>query len=160
MQIIGWKDKRFDLSRALARFVLSPRDNMLSTPWPQPIEQSPVAEAFLCCRLDDLANDLMAASAAIWERVLAYLVLSRKERDVWLDIKGPQKRRHEWLRGRLAAKDAVRLYLKKHYGIEQLPADIEITSDENGRPIAGGSWTKQIESGVLLSLAHSGRIAV
>jgi phosphopantetheinyl transferase len=69
-------------------------------------------------------------------------------------------RRTEWLSGRAAAKDAVRVWLKRHYQMDVFPADVEIHSDANGRPYADGPWIQRIDEAPRLSIAHKGPVAV
>lgn len=44
--------------------------------------------------------------------------------------------------------------------MDLLPADIEIESDELGRPIVGGAWIGSIDATPLVSLAHTRGMAV
>jgi phosphopantetheine--protein transferase-like protein len=54
----------------------------------------------------------------------------------------------------------VRQYLRQRYGLILCPADIEILPDDNGRPVAQGSWTDQVSSAPVLSLSHTAGVAV
>jgi phosphopantetheine--protein transferase-like protein len=117
-------------------------------------------EAFSCCLLDGLSDDFLHAHGKIWQRVLAHLVLSCREREIWRSLKGPDRRQSEWLRGRAVVKDAVRRFLKTHYGIALCPADIEISQDQHGRPLVGGLWTQEVEHVPVVSLAHASGIAI
>jgi phosphopantetheinyl transferase len=62
----------------------------------------------------------------------------------------------EWLCGRIAAKDAVRRLLFEGGRESMYPAEIEITSDEEGRPLVATSTGRDIR----VSLAHKKGIAV
>jgi phosphopantetheine--protein transferase-like protein len=159
-QVVGWEDKRFNLPSSFYRLRISPRDALLSTPWPTPVASFPEPQAFICCLLDELSNDFLEAHGKIWQHVLAHLVLNRREREVWQNLKGSESRRNEWLRGRSVAKDAVRLFLRNRYGMQLYPADIEIAQDEHGRPLARGSWSGGLDCSPVISLAHSDRISV
>jgi phosphopantetheinyl transferase len=66
------------------------------------------------------------------------------------------RRYPEWLRGRIAAKDAVRrlLFESGHAGV--YPGEVGITSDADGRPIVTTSTGRDIR----VSLAHKGNLAV
>jgi phosphopantetheinyl transferase len=88
------------------------------------------------------------------------MILSRREQEVWLSLNVPEKRRKEWLAGRMAAKDAVRLFLKEHYHIELCPVDIEIATDEHGRPMIMTEPIDKLGCRLGLSIAHSGESAV
>jgi phosphopantetheinyl transferase/acyl carrier protein len=101
--------------------------------------------------------------------ILADLILGRGEREHWRSMRGVEKRRHEWLLGRWAAKDAVRLLLERELDLHLSPADIEIVPDPYGRPLV--SIARQYHPGALsgavreplqpaLSIAHSHGSAV
>jgi len=160
MRLVGWEDRRFDLPRPFYRLRTSPREAILSTPWPAPVARFPVTEDFVCYRLGGFPDDFFETSQMIWRRVLAHLVLSRQEREVWRNLTGPEKRRTEWLLGRAVAKDAVRVFLKHRYGMELCPADVAIVADEHGQPVVQGPWTSEIGNLPVVSLAHSSGVAV
>jgi phosphopantetheine--protein transferase-like protein len=159
-RLVGWKDMRFDFPRRFVRFVLSPRDVVLSTPWLAPISHFPAAAEFRCYRLDGLPDALFETEETVWPRAWARLILSREERDAWFRMIGPALRRKEWLLGRLAAKDAVRSFVKERYEIDLCPADIEIVADANGRPTVKADPLEKIGCQLLLSISHSGGGAV
>jgi acyl transferase domain-containing protein/phosphopantetheinyl transferase len=160
VQLIGWWDRRFDLPDRFYRLRISPNDTLLSKSWPAAVAHFATPEAFSCCLLDELSYDLLESHGRIWQRVLAHLVLSRSERLAWRNLKGPEKRRIEWLLGRTAAKDAVRSYMKQHHGVSLYPADIEIEQDEHGKPLARGKWAQTTVAIPAVSLAHAGGVAV
>jgi len=66
----------------------------------------------------------------------------------------------EWLLGRSAAKDAVRILLKRQHGIELCPADIEIQTDKYGCPLVSGPWTRRMDYVPRVSITHKRGIAV
>jgi acyl transferase domain-containing protein len=64
------------------------------------------------------------------------LCLTHAEGEMFHALESP-RRKWEWLRGRLAAKDAVRLWMTQTHGIEMVhPLAISILADEYGRPVA------------------------
>ena len=105
-RFVGWEDRRFDLSRLFFRFVLLPQQVVLSEPWPTPVASLPEPRVFQAHRLslDAFPEDFFAAHGGIWQRVLAHLVLSRRERKLWRSLQTPDSRRLEWLLGRVVAK--------------------------------------------------------
>jgi phosphopantetheine--protein transferase-like protein len=109
--------------------------------------------------LNCISREFLSAHDRIWMRVMAHLVLNRKEREYWQKLDGTDKRRMEWLLGRTAAKDAVRLFVKKYQGLDLYPADIEIGNEKNGRPIIGSIKGQRDGSGLSLSISHSSGIA-
>ena len=82
------------------------------------------------------------------------MILNRQERETWSGLKYPERRRNKWLFGRWAAKDAIRNYLNKFYGMSLCPVDIEIVTDEFGRPSAQGKWKENIKQTPEVSIAH------
>jgi phosphopantetheine--protein transferase-like protein len=148
-QFAAWKDRRFfDSTRKFVKFGLSPCNAVLSSPWPS-ITHHPSYSRFYGCRCFESGGE-------VWHKILAHIILSRGEREMWFRLTGADKRRREWLLGRLVAKDAVRLFLKERYGMKSCPADIEIFSDEYGRPLVGGDLINELGCQLSISIAHWG----
>ena len=74
-------------------------------------------------------------------------------------MRGVPKRRHEWLLGRCAAKDAVRELIEKQHGVKLGAADIEIVPDAHGRPEVQGAWMARLNVKPAISITHSHGIA-
>ncbi len=161
-RFIGWEDRRFDLPRPFYRLLLAPEEAILGEPWPELTALLPEPEAFHAYRLSlhTFADGLLTGHGGIWQKVLARLVLGRRELELWRGLRMPEPRRLEWLLGRVVAKDAVRAYLRQRYGLLINPADVEILPDANGRPVVHGAWTRQVPDAPLVSLAHTAGIAV
>jgi malonyl CoA-acyl carrier protein transacylase/phosphopantetheinyl transferase len=159
MRLTGWRDKRCGVSREFASFVLSPARITLSEPYAQAFTGCCAADEFEC-RIVRGLSDILRESGSIWQQVLAHLILGRAERDAWLDLAGPRTRREAWLLGRLAVKDAVRLWIKRKHDLTLLPADIEIEQDTHGRPTASGAWTKHVPVVPSISIAHADDMAI
>ena len=155
-RISGWEVKRMDLPDRLYAYRLAPREFILSTPFPAP---APARGGVICCRLD-LPERLMEADGRIWREGLAHLVLSRGERETWRALPGAPATKTDWLLARLAAKDAVRLFLKEQRGLMVYAADVEIGADGLGRPVASGSWTGRAGGAPVLSMTCGGGVAV
>ncbi|OLC55794.1 MAG: hypothetical protein AUH92_01435 [Acidobacteria bacterium 13_1_40CM_4_69_4] len=153
-RVTGWEVRRIDLPERFYAYRLAPRDVILSTPLPAP---APARDSVLC-RLD-LPERLLEADGRIWREGLAHTVLSRGEREAWRALPGAETRRTEWLLARLAAKDAVRLFLKERCGIRVCAADVEIGSDAHGRPVASGAWIGRAGGAPVLSMACGGSVA-
>jgi acyl transferase domain-containing protein/phosphopantetheinyl transferase len=151
--LVGWADKRFDIPRRLYELTLAPTTTLLSQEWPA------LGEGTVCRWIAPLPERLFEAHQGFWEKVLAYLVLSRAERAHWRELKVPVRRRIDWLLGRVAAKEAVRVLLA---GVlpHLAPADIEIVADARGRPLVQGSWQRQLARPLQISIAHAGGAAI
>jgi acyl transferase domain-containing protein len=159
-RIEGWEDRRFELPRALLQLRIAPREAMLATPWDAAIAGLPDAAGLACCRIDSIPEELIEANHGIWAQMLAHLVLGRRERALWAALAGPVKRRHEWLLGRAAAKDALRRLLLARHGVVVPAADVEILPDAYGRPEVHGAWRDRLGVSPVVSLAHTGGVAV
>jgi len=150
-----WEDRRFDLPDDAFQALMQPASARLSHPWP--IANSAVethgVTAFRI-GLDAFPPGWLHAHGGMWSRVLGALVLGRRERAIWYGLKVPERRRLEWLLGRIAAKDAVRNYLQNRFHLNLHPADVEILPDVTGRPLVSGSWTSQLSRVPLVSISH------
>jgi phosphopantetheinyl transferase len=111
----------------------------------------PIRDRVLCARLE-LPLDFR------WES-LARVVLDAAEGDFWSRL-ASNRRRTEWLMGRMAAKDAVRMYALRHRGLALSPGDIGVAADAHGRPVPGGATLERLGLQLSLSLAHTDGIAV
>ena len=159
-RIEAWQDRRFELPRALLQVRINPRQAVLSTPWDAPIAGLDRADGLVCCRVEGLPEELIEANHGIWGQMLAHLILGRRERAQWAALSGVAKRRHEWLLGRAAAKDAVRRLLASRFGVTVAAADVEILPDAHGRPEVHGAWRQRLHVAPVVSIAHSGGVAV
>jgi phosphopantetheinyl transferase/acyl carrier protein len=112
------------------------------------------SSAIQACRLDALPGD---------PDVVASLILSRGERAHWESMGAVEKRRHEWLLGRCAAKHAVQSLLERELDLRLPSTEIEIVPDAYGRPqveyCGAGPWPAAA-SHAALSIAHSHGTAV
>jgi phosphopantetheinyl transferase (holo-ACP synthase) len=110
-----------------------------------------------CARVD-LSPELLEASHGIWMQSIAHSVLSRAERQEWLGMTGPAAQ--QWLAGRCAAKDAVRLLLKETAGIEVCAADVEIHAGADDRLFARGRWIQRLGAAPSISVSCTAGTAV
>ncbi len=156
MEVRGWEDRRFDPPKRFHHAWIAPGEALISESWETPLRGIPARDSLECYRVESLFEP----GDGLWTDLWASLVLSREERKFFSQRQSPEKRRLEWLSGRTAAKDAIRSLLKRHYGLELLPADIEIVQDEHGKPFAQGSWLKRLRTAPGLSLTHSNGTAV
>jgi len=151
MRLEGWEDKRFDLPARAYSFLISPIEVIPSEPWKEPFASFRESDSLCCLRLDALYR----GDEEFWSHVFAHLILNGNERSVFQGLNLSGKRSADWLLKRLLAKDAVRTYLKKKYGMTLGPADVEIKKDEFGRILPDGPWAKGVDSIPLLSLVHA-----
>lgn len=154
VRLLAWEDMRFfDWTRQFAQFLLAPQKSILSQSWSAPISHFPTSLGLQCNRFSE-------SCGGIWPRILAYTILNRSERETWLRLGKSEKRRREWLLGRVVVKDAVRRFLKDRYRLDLCLADIEIVADEHGRPTVAKEIVEQVGCRLSLSIAHAQGTAV
>ena len=147
MQIHGWDDLRVDLPDPFYRTCISPRGIYLST-----AHRIDTSTTLRSIEMIDLPS--LTSFGGIWLRTLVHTLLSGNERQQWRDLGGTERRRTEWLLGRCCAKDAVRQLALSSGSSALMPTDVEIASDENGRPfVAGGGFRPAI------SISHADGVA-
>ena len=152
--ITGWEDRFFTVTPAIHRVVHRTRDQHFSESLPVPEGMN--ASSVTARVTPAIPEDLFDAGFRIWETALAFCVLTREERADWMQSGRSPKRSREWLLGRVAAKDAVRVYLKERFGVCVAPADVRIETDDLGKPRATGVWEEWFSGRLDVSVAHSG----
>lgn len=115
--------------------------------------------SFVCAYLAELPFDIFADSHKICLNARLHSIFNLKERKTW-SSSSSEKYRINRLLGRLAAKDAVRFYLKEHYNINIPPVDIIIDNDQSGKPVVSILWPDKLAGVIKLSLAHKKGIAI
>ncbi|MFQ5426705.1 MAG: 4'-phosphopantetheinyl transferase superfamily protein, partial [Gaiellales bacterium] len=135
--LAGWVDRRFETDERIWGVMHFPEHNLLAEPRPG---------GYVV--LDDSTYAMPAPD------YLARRFLSEIERG---ELDGlPPRRRREWVRGRVAAKDAVRHLLREEQREPLYPIEVAVSADEDGRPQVA------MESGedIRVSIAHKGSVAV
>lgn len=160
MRLEAWDDKRFDIPRSFYRFILSQGEARLSRPWTAPLAGYPGGETYHARKLDGFTAGFFQAHYGLWEKTLAHLALSRAERVIWRGMTGADRRRIDWLLGRVAAKEALAAYADAVLGLRLKIADIEISTDERGNPYPAGDWLGALRQPVAVTIAHAGGVAV
>ena len=153
-RLTGWTNLCFPFSKPFNRPWASPRDATMGTPWPAMPDGAAVPPGFVARRMD-LPPTLMGAGAAMLRRVVAKLLLNRRERAIWADLPGSDRDRFNWLLQQAAAKECVRTFLEATHGIELYPADIEVIPGEHGGPAVTIPWARQLGRLPFVSVAHS-----
>jgi malonyl CoA-acyl carrier protein transacylase/phosphopantetheinyl transferase len=155
----GWRDLRFGLPERFFDLRLDPRATLLGDELEPSATGLPADGTAAAVLVDELPDAFLLAHGQIWMRVLAHLILGRRERAVWRGLDGSDRRRADWLRGRAAAKDAVRTLLRRR-GIDVFPADVEILPDPYGAPVVRPAWPDAAGDPPVVSITHAGEIAV
>ncbi len=124
MRISGWRTWKFRWEKRLVDFRRQPDRHLLTTPAPAPHFEGSISLMLSSAELKQFDPALLARYCLSADEMLSYKELERF----------PQRQR-QWLYGRVAAKDAVRLWVaKRQQGEMSHPAAFAIASDERGRP--------------------------
>lgn len=130
----GGRYWRFYLPVAEVNFN-GPKDQyFISEPWTSAMPSDAAAAdlEISCVRLfppEDVRDSAMRLPAC-------RVTMSPREQADFHALEIPNPKKVDWLFGRIAAKDAVRLAWNQRHGERLFPADILIDHDEQGRPIA------------------------
>jgi phosphopantetheinyl transferase len=150
MRLAGWEDKRFAVPERFAPLARPAELTPLSTPWRTPLMPYP-DQRIACRRLDAT----LAADRALWTPVWASRVLGRRERELFDTLAQPETRQLEWLAARTAAKECVAELVRAAYGLELLPAEIEILPDDRGMPVVVAPALEGLGELPAVSLTHA-----
>ncbi|SIT15312.1 Acyl transferase domain-containing protein [Roseivivax lentus] len=152
-RISGWWDKRFDLPERFFAARLDPAQNAVSETLSAPADLPGLALTLTDC----LTEDLLDGSGGIWTDVVAGLTLSPEETQRWQAQAGnPAAARFGWLRGRVAVKDAVRVWRDGAV----FPADLNIANHDSGAPYLAAGWPADWGAAPRISLTHTGAVAL
>lgn len=156
VQIDLINSKRIQLTDLWSTFIAKPAEHFLATIANEVTEKLPKANNWVLARFNDTE---VPSDQATLEWCADY-ILTEAERHYLSQESKLQKRKREWLAGRIAAKDAIRTLIKRHHKIELCPADIEIMHDEHGAPIINGWWKEKVGYAPQISIAHADGQAV
>jgi acyl transferase domain-containing protein/phosphopantetheinyl transferase len=156
-KLTNWADRRFLVPSSLWALRIAPRSTYTGAEWKEPVRG---AEGIATCSRVDLPESLLMASHGIWSKTLAHIVLSRQELAEWYRLPAAGKRRNEWLLGRCAAKDAIRLLLRQKLELQVPAADVIIGSGPDGEPLVSGPWAERAGFRPSVSISHSNSAAV
>ncbi len=115
-----------------------------------------VSSAFIT----DVPYPVFERNEELWLRVISRIVLSGSERKEFREMTGSVPRRTEWLFGRIAAKEAVRRFLRDYYQARWSDADIQVWPDDSGKPHAIGDWSDFLTTKLDIAIAHTSQFVV
>ena len=152
----NWETRRFPQPPRFLRLRIDPRGTYISTPWKEPLAAIGGKRGVASCRVEGLPQEFLESSHSVWLKTLAYLVLSRRERNTWDNLQASPKERYDWLLGRCAAKDAVRMLIRERFGEQLCAADVEIVADAAGRLSVEGAWKHRLGVSPAVEIANGG----
>ena len=159
MEVSGWEELTERVPVAYRDLVLQPAMSFLTAPLGAGLLGEPatdVSSAFIV----DVPYALFERDDERWLKTLSHVVLDASERRDFADMPGSTARRTEWLFGRVAAKEAVRRFLKDYYQARWSDADIRIWADGSGKPHALGAWHDHLTTKLDIAIAHTAQFVV
>ncbi len=146
-RVTGWTHRRFDLPGELYRFYRFPLQHTISS---TVSDETSVARQIKCtvpC-YDQLDK-------TIWQKAIGYLYLNADERPLFRERLRQNDLIGRWLSERIAAKDAVRVFLRENRGRAVAPADITLYDDRRGNLIPQSRLVPSLEQQVAVSVSHT-----
>lgn len=157
--ISGWEELTERVPGEYRELVMQPAMTFLTETMPPALVGEPatdVATAFIT----DVPYPIFERNEELWLKVLSRVILSASERRDFSEMKGSTSRRVEWLFGRVAAKEAVRRFLKDFYQARWSDADVQIWADDSGKPHALGAWSDFLTTKLDIAIAHTAQFTV
>lgn len=150
----AWQDRHFSIPHTFYECRLHPQTAQMSVPWMQN------EVGLVIRRVNAFPENFLDDAWAIWKRVLAHIMLNTNERAAWYALPEQGPRRTDWLLGRIAAKDAVRQWARQQHGIVLAPADIEIRTNGQGKPLVDCPALASVVAMPEVSITHNKHGAV
>jgi phosphopantetheinyl transferase (holo-ACP synthase) len=96
---------------------------------------------------------------AIMRDYICRRYLTESERDTYQSLS--PRRRRQWLAGRVAAKDAIRDWVRRERGVAVIyPQEVIVGAEASGAPRVHANVTQTVPSGLHVSISHKGSLAV
>jgi len=159
ISIAGWEELTERVPVEYCQLVMQPPLTFLTQNLGSELLGRPetdTASAFIA----DVPYPIFERNEELWLRVISRIVLSGPERKEFREMTGSAQRRTEWLFGRIAAKEAVRRFLKDFYQARWSDADVQIWPDDAGKPHALGGWTDFLTTKLDIAIAHTTQFVV
>jgi phosphopantetheine--protein transferase-like protein len=157
--ISGWEERVEHVRSEYRDLIMQPATSFVTKSIPAGKMGSPsldVSSAFVT----DVPYPVFERNDEVWLQTFAHMVLSEKERADFRRMPGSAARRTEWLFGRIAAKEAVRRFLKDYYQARWSYADVTIFADDMGKPYAVGAWMDQLPAKLDIAIAHTSQFVI
>ena len=159
MRISGWEELCERVNPEYRDLVMQPATSFITRKLGWDFIGNPATDV-ATAYVTDVPYHLFEKGDEIWLKTFSHIVLCNQERLQLADKTGSAARRTEWLFGRIAAKEAVRRYLKDFHQARWSYADVEIMADDKGKPYALGDWKEFLQSDLDIAIAHTAQFIV
>lgn len=159
MELTGWEEYVERVPQSYCSMVLQPAVTYLTESFTKEFLGGP-ATSVASAYFTDVPYPIFERHDGLWLKILASIVLDSRERRKFEEMSGSKSRKVEWLFGRIAAKEAVRKFLRDCYQARWSYADVEIWPDETGKPQLVGEWKKFLKTRLDVAIAHTSQFVV
>jgi len=159
MRIEGWEELAERIPQEFRNIIMQPATGFLSKDMPAELLGDPdtdIASAYMI----DPPYEMFERHENLWLEAISNVVLSSQEHADFELMTHNAPRLTEWLYGRIAAKEAVRRYLRDNYQARWSNADVDIYKDESGKPKATGEWNDSLTVKLDIAIAHTSRFII
>ena len=159
ISISGWEELTERVPLGYRALILQPATTFLTEPLGKELVGNPSTD-FATAFVTDVPYPIFERNEELWLKTLSHVVLDASERREFAEMPGSTSRRTEWLFGRIAAKEAVRRFLKDFYQARWSDADVRIWPDDSGKPHALGAWNDYLSTKLDIAIAHTAQFVV
>lgn len=159
LQIDGWEELTERVPEEYCELVLQPANAFLTKPLPTELIGS-VPEDTASAFITDIPYVTFERNEEFWLKTVSSIILCDEERKNFAQRTGSNSRRTEWLFGRIAAKEAVRRYLREAFQARWSDADVRIWADDLGKPHAIGEWSDGLGLRLDIAIAHTSQFVI
>jgi len=160
MTISGWEEYVEHVRSEYRSLIMQPATSFITQEVPPGLlGEHPgidVASAYAI----DIPYPVFERNEEVWLKTFSQIVLGERERGEFKVMSGSSARRTEWLFGRIAAKEAVRRFLKDYHQARWSYADVPIYVDEQGKPYTVGEWQDAFSSRLDIAIAHTAQFVI
>ena len=159
MRIEGWEELAEHIPQEFRDVITQPAAGYLSRSLSAKEVGDPgtdIATAYMV----DPPYDVYERHEGLWLDAMSNVALCALEKGDFARLPYNVPRLTEWLYGKIAAKEAVRRYLRDFYQARWSNADVCIYKDERGKPKATGEWKGSLTMKLDVAIAHTARFII
>ena len=159
MTVSGWEELTERVPNDYRELIHQPATAFLTNSLTDEFLGEPATEVSSAW-ISDVPYPIFERNGELWLKTLSHVILGAQEREEFRKMPGSTSRRTEWLFGRVAAKEAVRRYMKDYHQARWSDADIQIWRDDSGKPHAIGAWGDYLTEKIDIAIAHTAQFVV
>ena len=154
LQISGWEELGRHVNAEYRDLIMQPATSFVTEAFSPSFLGDPATEV-ASSFVTDIPYRIFERDEELWLKTFSHIVLGSNERREYAAKSGSAARRTEWLFGRIAAKEAVRRFLRENYQARWSYADVELYADTMGKPHAIGKWNDDLPAKLDIAIAHT-----